>query len=489
MTINQKRLFSWNDRQPNLKGDYVLYWMQIYRRIQYNFALEEAINFANQLGKPLLIYEGLQCDYPWSCDRFHHFLMEGMHENATDLRNGGFNYHPYLESEPGEGKGLVRALSERACVLITDHFPVFIIRKHNEYLGSTFPIPYISVDSNGLIPLGISTKAPYSAYEFRRLMQKYFIEAFENPPQKNPLTKLKNRAGIKLAPDITKKWRDATPHLPDPKAFIRKLPVNHSVGRLGIQGTRKAAIKRMQSFLKNDLVEYADLHSHPDFHKTSGLSPYLHFGKVSVYDIVPAVLKKQPPKWTLETITYRRGSREGFFNGYPYVDSFLDELITWRETGYHYCHHTGNYDQFESLPEWARTTLLKHEKDKRDPKYSLDQLEQSETYDELWNSAQRQLVKEGYIHNYLRMLWGKKILEWTKDPKTALQVLIELNNKYSIDGRNPNSYTGIFWTLGRFDRPWAPERNIFGTVRYMSSGNTARKIKVKQYLKKYGPNS
>jgi deoxyribodipyrimidine photo-lyase len=149
------------------------------------------------------------------------------------------------------------------------------------------------------------------------------------------------------------------------------------------------------------------------------------------------------------------------------------------------CSHQNDYDRYESLPDWARVTLEKHARDKRSHIYTLRQLENAETYDELWNAAQRQLVREGRMHNYLRMLWGKKILEWTPSPREALAVMIELNNKYAVDGRDPNSYSGIFWCLGRYDRPWGPERKIFGKIRYMSSDNTARKLRVTSYLKKY----
>jgi deoxyribodipyrimidine photo-lyase len=167
--------------------------------------------------------------------------------------------------------------------------------------------------------------------------------------------------------------------------------------------------------------------------------------------------------------------------------AFLDQVVTWRELGYNMCHFDPNHDQYDSLPEWARATLADHADDQRPFVYTLADFESARTHDPLWNAAQRQLVREGRIHNYLRMLWGKKILEWTKSPEEALDVMIELNNKYALDGRNPNSYTGIFWTLGRYDRPWGPERPIYGKIRYMTSQSTARKFDVAAYLDKYSP--
>jgi deoxyribodipyrimidine photo-lyase len=168
-----------------------------------------------------------------------------------------------------------------------------------------------------------------------------------------------------------------------------------------------------------------------------------------------------------------------------HAESFLDQLITWRELAYNACAHLDRYDRYESLPAWAQETLDIHTKDPRTHLYSLDQFENAETHDPLWNAAQRQLLREGRLHNYLRMLWGKKILEWTSCPEEALNIMIHLNNKYALDGRNPNSYTGIFWIMGRYDRPWAPERPVFGKIRYISSDNTRRKLRLKQYLNRY----
>jgi deoxyribodipyrimidine photo-lyase len=169
------------------------------------------------------------------------------------------------------------------------------------------------------------------------------------------------------------------------------------------------------------------------------------------------------------------------------AESFLDQFITWRELGFNFCVQRRDYGRYESLPDWARATLEKHSGDKRKWRYTIEEFAAAQTHDPLWNAAQTQLVREGRLHNYLRMLWGKKILEWSKSPREALRIMIELNNKYALDGRDANSYSGIFWCLGRYDRPWSPEREIFGTVRYMSSENTARKHRVKDYLRKNAP--
>ena len=168
------------------------------------------------------------------------------------------------------------------------------------------------------------------------------------------------------------------------------------------------------------------------------------------------------------------------------AEAFLDELVTWRELGYVFCFHRPDYDRFESLPQFALDTLAKHAADKRPHVYSLEQLARAQTHDRIWNAAQTQLVREGTIHNYLRMLWGKKIYEWSATPELALAHMIELNNRYALDGRNPNSYSGIFWTMGRFDRPW-PERKVFGTLRCMTSDSTEKKLDLTTYLARFSP--
>ncbi len=483
--INSYRKFVRNSKEPNLKGDYVLYWMQTNRRFQYNYALEYAVAWANKLDKPLLIYEGLNIDYPWACDRFHSFMMEGMKENLEYALSNKLNFYSYVESKNDEGKGLLYDLAEKACAMVSDEFPVFIIRKQNESVGKKLHIPYVTIDSNGLIPLGITEKDPYSAYLFRKTMQKHFVEAFTNPPKSNPLIDLKTTEQIELSGEFIKKYPRADAMLKDIDQSVSELDIDHSVKALDMIGTRKAAIGKLGNFIAHGLMDYDEKRNHPDEKKTSGLSGWLHFGKISEYEIVKAVLDQQPKDWDLDSITPNGGKNAGFFNGDPNIESFLDEVITWREVGFHYAHHRPDYDKFESLPDWVQKTMDEHRNDEREYVYSFEEFEQSKTHDELWNAAQTQLREDGIIHNYLRMLWGKKVIEWTPDYRTALDYLIELNNKYAIDGRDPNSYSGIFWCLGRFDRAWQ-ERDVFGKLRYMTSDSTRKKVRLKQYLDKYG---
>jgi len=192
--------------------------------------------------------------------------------------------------------------------------------------------------------------------------------------------------------------------------------------------------------------------------------------------------------WSLGDFSHRAdGRRSGWWRVGEDAEAFLDQLITWRELGFNFCSQRDDYDQYHSLPAWARSSLETHSRDFKPHLNSQDDLEAAQTHDRVWNAAQMQLVTEGRMHNYLRMVWGKKILEWSPSAQEALDVMIELNNKYALDGRDPNSYTGILWVLGRYDRPWGPERPIFGKIRYMSSENTVKKLRMRNYLAKFAP--
>ncbi len=284
------------------------------------------------------------------------------------------------------------------------------------------------------------------------------------------------------------RWPAATDDLlaADPDA-LAALPIDHTVPPSQVlTGGSTAAHAQLANFLAHGLPKYREQRSQPDSDAASGLSPWLHFGHISAHHIFSEVATGAG--WTTRSLAAKaEGKREGWWGAPPDVEAFLDELITWREVGFNFAANRTDYDQFESLPDWARTSLETHASDQREHLYTLQQFERAETDDPVWNAAQRQLVREGRMHNYLRMLWGKKILQWTAHPREALAVMLELNNKYALDGRDPNSYSGIFWVLGRYDRPWAPRREVFGIIRYMSSENTVKKLRLKEYLRTYGP--
>lgn len=482
--FNSSRVYKRKVGEPKTDGRYVLYWMHSNRRLYSNFALEYAVAWANKLDKPLVILETLVADYPWASDRFHQFMIDGMKEKSDDCARRGVSYYSYLEPEAGAWKGLVERVSDDACIVISDEYPAFIQPGFNRDLEKVITVPYTTIDSCGMIPLAMTDKAPYSAYLFRKVVQKYFQDAWSHMPAVDPLDELKNRH-VKLSSSIFQRW----PQLTSAADWVDLSPsffdIDHTVGALAYSGNRSTGLKRLDDFIDRHLARYGTERNDPDASASSGMSPFLHFGTVGEHEIVKKILDQQPNGWSSDTLEYAGGKSEGFFGGHPYVEKYLDELITWRGVGFHYAHHDPDYDKFESLPDWAQKTLNEHIKDERPVLYTLDELENAQTYDPIWNAAQRELVRDGIIHNYLRMLWGKKILEWTPDPETALAYMIELNNKYAIDGRDPNSYSGIFWCLGRFDRPWF-ERPIFGTIRYMSSDSTKKKVKLSRYLAKYG---
>jgi deoxyribodipyrimidine photo-lyase len=483
--VPQIRICCCNDAPVNPGGDFVLYWMIAFRRASWNFSLDRAIEWAQELRKPLLVLEALRCDYQWASVRLHQFVLEGMAANAARCRHAGVCYYPYVEPELGADKGLLAALSERACVVVTDEFPCFFLPRMVRSVARSITVRMEQIDSNGLLPLrAIQTVFP-SAFGFRRFLQKSLPEYLLAAPRPNPLEHPGLPATANVPPAIARRWPPASDELLAAKfAALAALPINQGVGPGAVRGGPAAARLALKAFLDTKLGLYGAAHSHPDADAASGLSPYLHFGHISAHEVFHELARRE--KWTGAKLALKpSGSRTGWWGMSGNAEAFLDELITWREVGFNFAAHRHDYDQYESLPDWAVATLAKHASDPRPHRYGLKQLEAAETHDALWNAAQTQIVTEGRMQNYLRMLWGKKILEWSKTPRAALAVMIELNNKYGLDGRDPNSYSGIFWTLGRYDRPWF-ERPIFGVVRYMSSENTARKLRLKKYLRKFG---
>lgn len=483
--VPRTRIRKGNDRPINSSADYILYWMIACRRTKWNFALQRAIERAVELKKPLVVLEALRVGYKWACKRFHRFILDGMVDNARSFAVAKTLYYPYVEPEPDADKGLLAELAQKACLLVTDDFPAFFIPRMISSVSQQIPVYMEIVDSNGLLPINTADREFTTAYSFRRFLQKALVPNLSEKPMADPLKKLALSGTAILPREVQKKWPPASLSLLEGnRKSLAHLPIDHSVETVELRGGPGQAENIMHSFVKNRLSAYPENRNHPDEQGTSGLSPYLHFGHISPHQIFFEIAARE--EWSMDDPAPKAtGSRTGWWGMSEPAEAFLDELITWRELGFNMCSRRQDYDRYETLPDWALDTLARHETDSRAYHYTINQLESSETHDPLWNSTQRQLVLEGTIHNYLRMLWGKKILEWSSSPREALKILIQLNNKYALDGRDPNSYSGIFWVLGRYDRAWGPERPVFGKVRYMSSKNTMRKIRVKEYIQKY----
>ena len=473
-----------NRAEPRVDGDYVLYWMSAFRRPGWNFALQRAAWWATRLGKGLVILEALRCDYPHASDRLHRFVLDGMADHTAWFRKRSVTYLPYVEPARGDGKGLLATLADRACLVIADDAPVFFLPQMVAMAAARLPILLEGIDSNGLLPLRTADRDYPSAYAFRRFLQRELPAHLLNLPLADPLQGL-CLPTVRLPADLAARWPAASPALLQKGSGLERFPIDHLLGSTGERGGHRAAELRLQEFLGERLPHYPQ-RSNPAQEATSGLSPYLHFGQISSHQIFAALAARED--WSVGNLgPERRGQRQGWWGMSAAAEAFLDQLVTWRELGYNFCTFREDAEDYAGLPEWARRTLDKHAADPRPYRYTLKELAAAGSHDPLWNAAQRQLVSQGTIHNYLRMLWGKKILEWSASPRRALAVMLELNNRYALDGRDPNSASGIAWCLGRYDRPW-PERPIFGNIRTMSSANTARKFDVKPYLARFGPN-
>lgn len=465
--------------------------MIAFRRTEWNFALDRAIDHARDLGKPLVVLEPLRCGYRWASDRLHRFVIEGMAENRRRFAESPITHHPWLEREEGEGTGLLRALARRAAVVVTDDAPVFFLPRMVEAatasVGDDLGVRFEAIDANGMMPVRRPEKTFARAHDFRRFLQKTLPEHLDERPEPDPLSGLDLPTLDGLPDEVLERW-PTVPDLEkaaDPES-LAELPIDHDVPPVeSVEGGSAAARRVWEEFLGHRLDRYAEDRNAVEARVESGLSPYLHFGHVSTHEIFHGLAEREdwdPTRLSEDT----RGSREGWWGMSASAEGFLDQILTWRELGYANAAREGAWDRWEDLPGWARKTLREHEDDPREHVYSLEEFETASTHDEIWNAAQRELRRDGKIHNYLRMLWGKKILEWTPTPRDALRVMLHLNDRWALDGRDPNSISGITWCLGRYDRAWGPERPIFGKIRFMSSANTRRKMDVSAYLDEFG---
>jgi deoxyribodipyrimidine photo-lyase len=479
-SVPEVRLRPCNDQPVRGDGKHVLYWMTAARRSKANFALQRAVELATEHGVPLLVMEGLRCGYRWASDRHHAFVLQGMADNRAAFAAAGVTYLPYVEPAPGAGKGLLAALAADACAVVADDWPCFFLPRMLAAAAKALPVRVEAVDGNGLLPLRAADKVFGRAFDLRRFLQKALPAHLADFPAGDPLRGYA-LGEARLPRGLATKWPAAGDALlaAAPKA-LAALPIDHDVPAVAMRGGAVAGGEALRSFLAHKLARYGEERSEPDADAASGLSPYLHYGQLGVHQVFAGLAKQEG--WQRERIKPTTSGQRGWLGMSDTAESFLDELITWRELGFNYTSQRDDYEDYESLPDWAKATLGKHMPDAREHLYSIDDFAHSRTHDPVWNAAQTQLRETGVMQNYLRMLWGKKVLEWTRAPQEAFAILIELNNRYALDGRDPNSYTGISWVFGRYDRPWAPERDVYGVIRYMSSANTVKKLRMKQYL-------
>lgn len=487
VNVPRDRIRWLNEQCVRESGEYVLYWSTAYRRLEDNFALDRAVEIACSLGKPLLIFEALRCDYPWASRRLHRFVIEGMRENMQKAKRAGQAYVGWVEPELGAGRGLIERLSERAAVIVSDDFPAFFLPRMLRAVARHVSCAFEVVDSNGLLPDSAATQIFTTAHSFRRFLQKNLTPHLVQLPREQPLLDERLQSPAAIPEFLTGAWQPLSEQAAaEPDDLLSALPIDQTVREVEIVGGSAAARRQWEQFLASGLEHYGTDRNHPDTDASSGLSPWLHFGHVSVHRLFRELAVRE--SWGPERLgdpKQTRGGRSGWWGMSESTESFLDELITWRELGFNMCFRNRRYDRWESLPEWAQQTLMEHASDPRPVIYDRETLLHGRTHDDIWNAAQNQLVCSGRMHNYLRMLWGKKVLEWSATPQDALQTLIELNNRFALDGRDPNSWSGIFWVFGRYDRAWGPERSIFGKIRYMTSDSTRRKLRMSEYLKRW----
>ena len=443
----QGRVAPANDRPVVESGEFVLLWLQCQRRIRENPAFAHAQRRANELGKPLVVYEGLRRDYPHASARFHRFVLDGVADTARDCDEQGVLYAFFLE-QADSPRGVLHALAARAALVVTDWLPTFIHPGQSRRLAERARCLVELVDNAGSVPLSTFPTAQIGARTVRpRLWKAVLLKPVPRVPAK---LKAPARFDWGFTP-LRAPWADTSgvPAHPGP------VP--------GVKGGRAAGLQRLRDFIKHRLEGYAENRNEPASGSSSWMSPWLHFGFLGATEIALAIKAARAPKADEE--------------------SYLEELLVRRELALNFCARVRNYGSIEALPPWARKTLAEHQADPR-TLVSLEDLEAARSPDPVWNASHRQLLQEGRIHGYLRMLWGKNILVWSKDAGEALRRMALLNDRYALDGRDANSWAGFQWCLGMHDRPF-PERAVFGVVRSMTSGSALRKFDLDPYLDRY----
>ena len=430
-------------------GRAVVYWMQRAQRAVDNPALETAIRAANLLKKPVVVFGGIVRDYPNANLRSFTFFVQGLRAVAQGLERRGIGF--VLRAWPEND--LAKFCEEvSACLVVGDENPAREPEQWRQALAQKLRVPFWTVDADVIVPGHLLLKEQYGARTIRPRINLLLDEFLVPVGQARPQVRWKPAKKVaSLSPEAD---------------LLQGLPISRPVGPVaGLQGGTDEGLNLLKSFLRERLAGYDEGRNHPDEEHTSRLSPYLHFGHLGPLTVALAVKVADAP------------ARDRA--------AFLEQMIVRRELAVNFCRFNPNYDNLKCAEPWALRTLAEHARDEREYIYSERQLENAETHDPLWNSAQRQMAATGWMHGYLRMYWAKKILEWTRSAEEAYAIAVRLNDHYELDGRDPNGYAGIAWAIaGKHDRAWGPERPVYGKIRYMSYASTSRKFDSKAYIQR-----
>jgi deoxyribodipyrimidine photo-lyase len=442
--IQKERIKALNKKGIN-KGAYVLYWMQASQRVEYNHALEYAILKSNELRQPIIVFFGITDHFPEANERHYAFMLEGLREVKQSLEKRGIQM-VILHQSPELG---AVQLAKRASIIVVDRGYLRVQKEWRSYAANHIDCSLIQVESDVIVPVEeASPKEEYAAATIRSKIHKKLSHFLVPLKQNNP-----SIDSLSLDFDSF--------DISNIDKAVSKLHIDRSVKRVNsFYGGTQEARKHLEVFLEGKLDRFPELRNDPTLDYLSHMSPHLHFGQISPLFIALKALETKSPG----------------------TEAFLEELIIRRELSMNFVFYNEQYDSYEAVPEWAKKTLRAHQKNKCPYLYSLEEMEMAKTHDPYWNAAQREMVLKGKMHGYMRMYWGKKIIEWSKTPEEAFRVALYLNNKYELDGRDPNGFTGVAWCFGKHDRPWG-ERQIFGNVRYMNDRGLKRKFDADEYVK------
>jgi deoxyribodipyrimidine photo-lyase len=436
-------------------GEYILYWMQQSQRVYYNHALNFAIQKANEEKRPLLVLFVLTDSFPDAEASHYVFMLEGLLEVRDELEKQGI---PFIFRK-GDPVSIVSDFAQKASCVVFDRGYLRIQKAWRNAIRDRVEKPIYQVESDVVVPVETaSNKREYMARTLRPKIHNSLKEILYSVDYQGDKTKIETKIGIEGS-ELSETSFTGEIKVEDVLEEYRK---QARKGRF--QGGHSAAVEHFRTFVKEKLPFYSEKANHPGFENVSLMSPYLHFGQISPLELIDIIREEHDPDK-------------------PFVQDYLEQLIVRRELAVNFVHYTEDYDSLEALPDWAKKTLNDHAGDKRAYLYTFEELEHGRTHDEDWNACMKEMRETGFMHGYMRMYWGKKIIEWTDSPETAFKTILTLNNCYFLDGRDPVSYASILWLFGLHDQAWQ-ERKIFGKIRYMNQAGLHRKFDMGKYRKR-----